>query len=602
MPNIAMSRFNQQTLETLRSRADLVEIVGEHVRLRRSGRNYLGLCPFHDERTPSFTVSPERGFFHCFGCGAGGSVFDFLMRTEGVAFPEAVRLLAGRYGVALVETAPAATREDGARGAPAATREAIYRVGEFAREFFTGLLWESQEGKAARDYLLKRAITEKTAKECKLGFAPAGSAALTAAARKKGLLEAAAKAGLVRPDGADGLRDMFRARLMFPIHDAQGRVIAFGGRSLDDSAPKYLNSPESPVFSKGRTLFGLDQARRAIVATDRAIVVEGYIDALALWQGGFRETVATLGTALTVEHLRTLGRHTRNVLACFDGDDAGRAASLRALPIFLGAGMLGRAVFLPNGFDPDKLVAEQGAAAFASLLDCADLLIHYFVKNEAARARGSVEGRAGAARRVAEMLRKVRDPFEFDLLARQAAEMLAVDEQLLRRQGDPGAAAVRVSAPGPATTRITDAAELARIGLLAAALAHPELRSEIAAGLAPDDAQESGLNAIITEICQTQITDAERHALLSAQLSAAQQSHISLLMVGPRKGEPQVGDLQTARRMIADFHQTLKRMRHRRRIDQAPRLAKELQTQGDQARADQAAQDLIAFRRANEPQ
>jgi DNA primase len=595
MPNIAMSRFNQQTLETLRSRADLVEIVGEHVRLRRSGRNYLGLCPFHDERTASFTVSPERGFFHCFGCGAGGTVFDFLMRTEGVAFPEAVRLLAGRYGVALIETAPAATREDTAR-------EAIYRVGEFAREFFARLLWESQEGKAARDYLLKRAITEKTAKECKLGFAPAGSAALTAAARKKGLLEAAAKAGLVRPDGADGLRDMFRARLMFPIHDAQGRVIAFGGRSLDDSAPKYLNSPESPVFSKGRTLFGLDQARRAIVATDRAIVVEGYIDALALWQGGFRETVATLGTALTVEHLRTLGRHTRNVLACFDGDDAGRAASLRALPIFLGAGMLGRAVFLPNGFDPDKLVAEQGAAAFASLLDCADLLIHYFVKNEAAKARGSVEGRAGAARRVAEMLRKVRDPFEFDLLARQAAEMLAVDEQLLRRQGDPGAAAVRVSAPGPATTRITDAAELARIGLLAAALAHPELRSEIAAGLAPDDAQESDLNAIITEICQTQITDAECHALLSTQLSAAQQSHISLLMVGPRKGEPQVGDLQTARRMIADFHQTLKRMRHRRRIDQAPRLAKELQTQGDQARADQAAQDLIAFRRANEPQ
>jgi DNA primase len=583
-----MSRFSEQTIEVLKSRIDLVEVVGEYVKLRRSGRNYLGLCPFHNERTPSFTVSPERGFFHCFGCGAGGTVFNFLMRVEGVAFPEAARMLAKRCGVALVETAPGTTRDDSAR-------EAIFRVGEFAREFFAGLLWETREGEPARGYLRKRAITEKTAKEFKLGFASSSSAAFTAAARKKGLLKAAVNAGLVRPTGADGLRDMFRGRLMFPIHDVQGRVIAFGGRSLDDSAPKYLNSPESLVFSKGRILFGLYQARRAIVATDRAIVVEGYIDTLALWQAGFCETVATLGTALTVEHLRLLGRHTRNVLACFDGDSAGRAASLRALPIFLSSGILGRAVFLPSGFDPDKLIAERGAATFATLVERAELLVDHFVKNEAASARGSVERRASGARRVAEMLRHVRDPFEFDLLARRAAEMLGVNEQLLRRHGTSRAGELPAAPARPTATRTTDAGELARLGMLAAALAHPELRAEIAARTASDEAREFDLDSVLAEICSTEMSDGERQALLSTRLSPEQQNWISRLMV-----DPHMDDLEIARRMVADFHQTLERMRHKRRIDQVPRLARELQARGDEMQAVRAAQELIALRRARE--
>jgi DNA primase len=582
-----MSRFSEQTLESVRSRADLLEVVGEYVRLRRSGRNYLGLCPFHSERTPSFTVNPDRGFFHCFGCGAGGTVFNFLMRVESIDFPEAVRVLARRYGVTLVE----AERDD----PTGSEREAIYRVGEVACDFFRAQLWESREGKTARDYLVKRGIAPDTAREFKLGFAPAASTALTAALRKRSLLQAAVKVGLVRPDGSDGLRDMFRVRLMFPIHDAQGRVIALGGRALDERPPKYLNSPESPIFNKGRTLFGLNQARRAIVAADRVIVVEGYIDALALWQAGFRETVATLGTALTVEHLRTLGRYTRTVLACFDGDNAGQAASLRALPVFLGAGMLGRALFLPSGFDPDKLVLERGAAAFATLLERTEMLVDYFVKNEAEKARGSVEGRAAAARRVAEMLRKVRDPFEFDLLARRAAEILGVDERVLRGQAGASGAGRAGAVSAPVQARITDAAELARIGLLAAALTHPELRPTIAAGAASADAAESELDAMIAKFCQTEMTDAERQALLSARLSPLQQSQISRLMV-----DPHMSEFETARRMVADFHETLKRMQRKRRIDQKAPLAKELQTRGDLVGAAMAAQDLIALRRAGE--
>jgi DNA primase len=583
-----MSRFSDLTLETLKTRADLLEVVGQYVRLRRSGRNYVGLCPFHNERTPSFTVSPERGFFHCFGCGAGGTVFNFVMRIEGVAFPEAVRLLARRYGITLAES----ERDESAHS----EREVIYRVGEFACEFFARHLWESQEGSAARDYLVKRAITAETAREYKLGFAPMASTTLTAAVRRRGLLEAAMKAGLVRADGPDGLRDMFRGRLIFPIHDAQGRVIAFGGRSLDQREPKYLNSPESPVFSKARTLFGLYQARRAIVAADRAIVVEGYIDALALWQAGFRETVATLGTALTVEHLRTVSRHTRHVLACFDGDAAGRAASLRALPVFLEAGILGQAVFLPSGFDPDRLIGERGAQAFTNLLSGAELLAHYFVENEAEKARGSIEGRAAAARRVAAMLRKVRDPFEFDLLARRAAEVLGVEERILRHEGGVSGAGFRSTATDVAATRVTDAAELARLGLLGVALVHPDLCAEIAAGLVSDEIGESELDAIIVEICQSRMADAKRQALLSARLSQAQQNQLSRLMV-----DPHMGELDSARRMVADFRQTLRRMRHQRQIEQVPRLAKELQAQGDQTRAVRAAQDLIALRRANEP-
>ena len=262
-----MGRFGEEKIEEVRQRADIVEVIGAHVRLKRTGRNFVGLCPFHQEKTPSFSVNAERGFFHCFGCNAGGSVFNFIMKTEGLTFPEAVRSLAQRYGIELPE-------EQSGGGPSRSERESMFLANQTAAEFFSHLLWKTPDGEQPRQYLESRGISRETAQGFRIGFAPARILALTKALERRGLREAGVKLGLVKND-AEGSRDMFRARLMFPIRDVQGRVVAFGGRVLDDRQPKYLNSPESPLYSKTRTIYGLYEARATITAKDRAFLVEG---------------------------------------------------------------------------------------------------------------------------------------------------------------------------------------------------------------------------------------------------------------------------------------------------------------------------------------
>src|SRR5271170_2232802 len=395
-----MAQFGDSKVEEVRARADIIEIIGAHVRLRRAGRNFVGLCPFHNEKTPSFSVNAERGFFHCFGCGVGGSVFNFITRVEGLTFPEAVRSLAKKYGVTLPE--------HDVSGPAAGEREAMLKANEVAAEFFAHVLWNTTDGAMARDYLKSRGISVETARAFMIGFAPSRPASLAKALEKRGLRDAGIKTGLVKRDG-DGAYDMFRGRVMFPIRDAQGRAIAFGGRVLDARLPKYINSPESPLYSKARTLYGLYEARQAISSSastgkDRAILVEGYFDVIALWQAGFKEAVAGCGTALTVDQLRVLSRYTKNVIACFDGDAAGRKASMRALEIFLQAGLLGRGIFIPSGYDPDTFIRERGAAAFAELTEQSQLLVDYFIREHAENVggpNGPLQKRAEAATQIA---------------------------------------------------------------------------------------------------------------------------------------------------------------------------------------------------------
>jgi DNA primase len=549
-----MAPFNDNQIEEVRSRADIVEVIGAHVRLRKAGRNFVGLCPFHGEKTPSFTVNREKGFFHCFGCGAGGTVFNFLMRMDGVTFPEAVRGLAKRYGVTIAEESPRDPRAS-------AEREAMLRAAEVSGEFFAHVLWADKAGAPGRDYLKRRGIDTETGKTFKLGFAPSTAASLAAALAKRGLLEAGARIGVVKGAGAEAI-DMFRARLIFPIHDTTGRVIAFGGRVLDDRLPKYINSPESPLYSKARNLYGLAQARAAIAKADRAIVVEGYIDAIALFQAGFRETVASLGTALTVDQLRLLSRYTRNVFACFDGDKAGHSASLRAVRTFLEAGLLGRGIFIPQGFDPDTLVKERGADSFAALIDSAEWLVNYFVRAEADAAGTSVTGRARAAEHVAETLALIGNAFEFDLLTRQAAEMLGVREEVLRAQARKGnRPAVRTvyqafaSAPAPTI----DKRVIAEFGVLAIALAYPELREEILAGNALADFEDRALAGLAAELCGS--GDAQAKAHLAQRLSAEQQSALSAQMM-----DPMLESVEKAQFVLGEYERTLALMRNEKQV------------------------------------
>jgi len=577
--------FAQDKIEELRSRADIVEVIGAQVRLRRVGNRFIGLCPFHNEKTPSFSVSPDRGFFYCFGCGAGGTVFNFVMRIEGLSFPEAIRSLAARYGIAIPER--------GESGAKPGERDSLFRANEVASDFFAHVLWDHPDGAPARDYLKSRGVADDTARTFKLGFAPARAGSLTRALEKRGLLEAGGKLGLVKQD-AGGPYDMFRARLMFPIRDVQGRTIAFGGRVLDDRLPKYINSAESPLYSKARNLYGLYEARQAIAKNDRAIVVEGYLDAIAVWAAGFKEVVASLGTSLTVDQLRLLGRHTRNVSACFDGDAAGRKASLRALEVFLAAGLLGRGIFIPTGFDPDTLIRDKGAAGLGELIESSQLLIDYFIGEQAAAARGSLEERARAAQRVAEMLRMVANPFEFDLLARKAADSIGVGEEVLRREASRhdsrGARERRVESAPPRPSRADPLAE-AEIGLLAIAMAREELRETILQAAPTAAFADANLAAALGELCRSSQSNQARGEIethLAERLSDEQQSRLSALIVGSAMDDP-----KEARKLLEGCLGVIERVRREREIDLHRRGA----TPADTAESVAAVQSLIAVRR-----
>ena len=606
-----MGRFGDDKIEEVRSRADIVEIVGAHVRLRRAGRNFVGLCPFHNEKTPSFSVNAERGFFHCFGCGAGGSVFNFIMRVEGLTFPEAVRSLARKYGVTLPEHDQS--------GPAAGEREAMLKASEVAAEFFAHVLWNTTDGALARDYLKSRGISVETARAFMIGFAPSRPASLAKALERRGLRDAGVKVGLVKKDGDDAY-DMFRARVMFPIRDAQGRVLAFGGRVLDARLPKYINSPESPLYSKARTLYGLFEARQAISSNasagkDRAIIVEGYFDVIALWQAGFKEAVAGCGTALTVEQLRALSRYTKNVIACFDGDAAGRKASMRALEIFLQAGLLGRGIFIPSGFDPDTFIRERGTAAFAELADKSELLVDYFLSEQAGEARGSIAERARAAQRVAEMLKLVDDPFQFDLLARKAADLLSIGEEVLRKEArGRQSGAIRYTSSQFARDRAAsanqpaaaggDAGSKAEVGLVAIALLHPELRAEIAQSGASANFEEIRLGGVLADLCRTDEAYTALEQWIAERLSAEEQSRISELAVGPLTDdlgddtEKNLNELEKCRVLVNDYVVALERRRRAHELGRLRQSAAELSArESEPGEAAAAAQAVIAHRR-----
>lgn len=585
-----MARFGDETIERVRERADLVEIIGAHVRLRRSGRNFVGLCPFHDEKTPSFSVNAERGFFHCFGCGAGGTAFNFIMKVEGLSFPEAVRSLASRYGIAL----PERSEGDGS----STERNELFRANQVAAEFFSHVLWNTPDGAIARDYLNSRAISVETARAFMLGYAPARPASLARALEKRGLLERGVRLGLVKRDASGGgAYDSFRSRVMFPIRDAQGRVVAFGGRVLDNRQPKYINSPESPLYSKARNLYGIYEARQAIGSRDRVIVVEGYFDVIALWQAGFRETVASCGTSLTAEQLRILGRYTRNVMACFDGDAAGRKASLRSMEVFLEAGLLGRGIFIPQGFDPDTLVGKSGASALEELVGNSELLVDYFLREQAHEGGGSVETRARAAERVAAMLRRVTNPFEFDLLARKAADALGVGEDTLRRAARGGRAPItrgesRTGATSPsASLSRADAVLKAELGLIAIVLFRPELREALRSRCAPENFSDESLGALFRDACDLQ--EGEGYdALVMERLTSEQQARLSEIAVGPL-----VETNDKAAEIAGDFIATLERRRRRREVAELKRAAAEPYHGSGTDDAAAAAQAVIALKR-----
>lgn len=376
-----MGRIPRETIDAVRDRTDIVAVISRHVTLVKRGNSFVGLCPFHQEKSPSFNVVPAKAMYHCFGCQAGGDVFRFLMDLEGLSFIEAVKELAGPAGITIEERelSPDERRALKSRGT-------LFDVLEETAQFFESTLWTHADGQIGRDYLEERAIDEGIARRARIGYAADGWTRLLDHLHRKGFeARLALEAGLAKErKSGDGHYDFFRNRLMFPIRDERSRVIGFGGRKMDDEdfGGKYMNTPETRLYDKKRVLYGIETARSAIQRADQVVIVEGYFDVLAMQAAGHDEAVASCGTALTAEHLEVLGRLTKNIVLLTDADRAGQEAAERALPAIVGAGLHGYRVSLPGAKDPDELVKEQGIDALNALLEHRQSLIEWVISQK----------------------------------------------------------------------------------------------------------------------------------------------------------------------------------------------------------------------------
>ncbi len=460
--------------EEIRQRVDIVDLISEHVALKRSGRNYKGLCPFHPEKTPSFNVRRDLGFWKCFGCGASGDVFDFVMRRESLAFPEALERLGERAGVR-VERSPAAARQRSAR-------DVLLDANAKAGAHFHRNLLSHPSGQPARDHLEHRGIDAEAIERYQLGYARQSWDDLLNALRRTGVKpEVAARAGLVipRPTGG-GHYDRFRHRLIFPIFDVSGRVIGFGGRALAAADEvKYINSPESPVFSKGRVLYGLNWAHRGIADAGLAVVVEGYTDVIALQTAGIANAVATLGTALTEDHVTLLARYAQEVVLAYDADSAGMTAAINNAAIFENAPASVRLVRLPPGEDPDDFVRQHGTKAFQDLVSQRESLVEYALARVFERHGQDERGLKQAIEEAAEFLRPVDSP------ATRAACLARIAERFFKN---------RVQA---------EAVQQAVLNAIHRTRRRPRPRAQAAAKPSGPDAEEAAAAAVARSVAGT---------------------------------------------------------------------------------------------------
>jgi DNA primase len=411
-------------VEQLKSSVDIVSVVGEYVRLKKSGtQRYMGLCPFHSEKTPSFTVHVVHQFYKCFSCGAGGDVVKFVMEKEGISFYEALKLLAERYGIPMPKRSQYADEDSKLRGA-------IYQMHELAQENFRAHL-DGPAGEAARGYLARRGVTPETAEQFGLGYSDRSGRALLRLLEQRNFPAAQMdQAGLVgkRQDGS--MYDRFRNRLMFPIHNESGKIIGFGGRALTaEDEPKYLNSPETPIYKKSYVLYNLHRAKEAIRKDDRVILVEGYMDAIGVTAAGFRGVVASCGTALTAQQVQTLKRHTQKIVVNFDPDAPGANAAERSISLLLEEGMQVRIMELDGGLDPDEYCKQRGAAAYQERLEGAKGYFYWLA--DRARARydmRTTEGQVAVLQFLVPAVQRIPDRLERLQIAVDVAGYVGVDQ------------------------------------------------------------------------------------------------------------------------------------------------------------------------------
>ncbi|MBP1654373.1 MAG: primase [Bacteroidetes bacterium] len=440
-------RIPDEKIEEVRSASDIVDVISAYVSLKKRGKSYVGRCPFHQEKTPSFTVSPEKQVYHCFGCGAGGNVFGFVMQFEKVTFVEAVRSLAERAGIVI----PTGRPDDPGAG----EYEALYAAVRSAGVHFHENLVQTVEGRLGLEYLKHRGLVDETIRKFGLGYSLNGWDGLVKLAQKQGLdLEVLDRAGLlIRRDDGTGYYDRFRGRIMIPIFLPSGRTIAFGARKLreDDPLGKYINSPETPIYSKSAVLYGLSHTKESIRERSFAVLVEGYLDLLSLFQAGVQNVVASSGTALTPDQVRLIGRYTRSVTIVYDADSAGSKAAMRGVDIVLEGGLDVNVVELPGGEDPDSYVRKEGGPAFEEMLQRSTSFLEFkaalFEREGLFR---TPEGKTRAVRSIVETVARIGDELKRAFFIKRLAERFGLYESLLQRELEGTLARERRGAQGGA--------------------------------------------------------------------------------------------------------------------------------------------------------
>jgi DNA primase len=569
-------QYSQSVLDDIRAAVDIVDLVGRFVNLRKAGSHWKGLCPFHAEKTPSFTVNPQKGIFHCFGCGVGGDAFGFVMRQDRLSFPEAVRALAKAAGVALPDERGTGSSDSG--------REELIRVMDLAARFYSDSLWKPA-GERARAYLGQRGIDAGIARHFGLGWAPEGWETLLTFMKAEKISEGALiAAGLaVARENRAGAYDRFRGRLLFPIRDLQGRVVAFGGRGFGDEQPKYLNSPETPLYTKGNLLYAADLARTTIQSENRALLVEGYVDCIMAHQHGFTGTVAALGTAFTPAQLALLRRYCDEVVTFFDADAAGQKAAARAEELleptgrgmawavnrsgaFEGAGTLRvKVALLPAGHDPDTFLRSAGREGFMERIAAARSLLSYALDRALVDPDGATGPRARttAFARVALLLAKVADGDEAAALSREAAAKLGVDPTQLWIEAQRLQSSLRTppASSQPSAPVSTPPVERDLVMLL---LHSDEARATLLGPLGEsDELGHASLRAIVEALRRR--PDAPAESLMTDLTTDEARSVLSSLLVEDRESVD-------ARVSIGQFQRRLERgqrLRRAREVSQA---------------------------------
>jgi DNA primase len=523
----------EDKISEIKNAADIVDIISETVLLKKAGRNFIGLCPFHSEKTPSFTVSPEKQIFYCFGCGAGGNVFSYLMKHESLSFPEAARALAKRYGI----TIPAKTLSPEQRR-KIDQKESLLDLNKQAMEFFRHELLSGVAGQQALSYLSKRGISRETMDRFNLGYAPKGWDNLVRFFAKKRIPPALVEiSGLVAArKNSSGFYDRFRDRIIFPIFDVNMEVVGFGGRVLDHSEPKYLNSPETPVYNKSRTLYGLHRAKEKCRADNKVFIVEGYLDLLALHQHGIENSVATLGTALTAEHIRMLARYTRRMVLVYDSDEAGIKSAYRCIEtfwrehvdfqredVFKEEKADTQILVLADGHDPDSYLSEFGLNAFMEAASRAPGMVSFLIDFAIKKHGLSTEGKIQVVSELQQPLAAINDSVARSLYVKQLAERIDIDESIVLEKirevasGKSRSYSDRMSSP--VSTRPVEkhkSSGLAGKGskleqkIIAMMLQFPEILSEIEKRRVLDYFENDTLKSIGATILSRKLSSADR--------------------------------------------------------------------------------------------